>query len=188
TPQFVIFKNRSLAIDWIIYHVSTGTSGYFNFDAAAVRTLANLFTGISSTTIPVNGGYASVNGNGSTYVAYCFAPVESYSAFGSYTGNGSTDGPFVYTGFRPRWVMVKASSSTGSWYIYDSKRDTYNVATSALFPNSNSNELSIPAMDLLSNGLKLKYEATYGANYNGSGVTYVYAAFSEVAFNFARAR
>jgi hypothetical protein len=124
-----------------------------------------------------------------TYVAYCFAPVVGYSSFGSYTGNGSSDGPFVYTGFRPRWLLIKCSSVAGeSWFVLDSARSAYNVTQDYLVPNSSASESSAyNIVDFLSNGFKLKTSAA-GSAFNGSGATYVYAAFAESPFNYARAR
>ena len=129
---------------------------------------------------------------GSTYagagdtVAYCFAPVAGYSAFGSYTGNGSTDGPFVYTGFRPRFVLFKRtdSVSSGDWVVYDSARDPYNVCQNYLLPNSSGAEAVFANVDYLSNGFKLKSTGSI----NTSGGTWIYAAFAESPFQYARAR
>jgi hypothetical protein len=121
-----------------------------------------------------------------TYVAYCFAPVAGYSSFGSYTGNGSADGPFVYTGFRPRWVLVKNSSATGAWILLDSARDTYNVAGLTLTPDASTAESSNDSRwDFLSNGFKIRN--TYG-NQNNNAQTYIYAAFAEHPFATSRAR
>jgi hypothetical protein len=118
-------------------------------------------------------------------VSYCFAPVAGYSAFGSYTGNGSTDGPFVYTGFRPEFVMVKRTDSTESWYIIDAVRDPYNVSSLYLSPNGTSAEASSIFYDLVSNGFKLRTSAAYA---NASGGTYIYAAFAESPFKYSLAR
>ena len=121
-------------------------------------------------------------------VAYCFAAVAGYSAFGSYTGNGSTDGPFVYLGFRPRWIMVKQTNAGGEdWVLSDGTRDPINVVDSFLAPNSSSAEATgVGAyVDYLSNGFKIR---TDNPRYNGSGGTYIYACFAENPFKFANAR
>jgi hypothetical protein len=126
---------------------------------------------------------------GATIVAYCFAPVAGYSSFGSYTGNGSADGPFVYTGFRPRWVMIKASSSVsyGNWVLHDTSRSASNVSDKNLYPNLNNAEDGTYLIDCLSNGFKLRSGSFDGTN--GSGATYIYAAFAESPiFQYARAR
>jgi hypothetical protein len=127
------------------------------------------------------------NANGLTYVAYCFAPVAGYSAFGSYTGNGSADGSFVFCNFRPRYVLIKRTDSTSYWHIYDSVRNTYNVANSNLWANGSDAEISDAAynVDILSNGFKLR---TSDAARNASAGTYIYAAFAESPFQVSRAR
>jgi hypothetical protein len=130
-------------------------------------------------------GFANNSGN---MVAYCFAPVVGYSSFGSYTGNGSADGPFVYTGFRPRWLMIKASSAGGinnNWIIRDTARSSYNTAQAGLFPNLSNAEVASYDTDILSNGFKLRSTQD---EHNASGATYIYAAFAESPFQYARAR
>ena len=120
-------------------------------------------------------------------VAYCWAEVAGYSKFGSYTGNGSANGPFVYCGFRPRWVMIKNASATPtSWWIYDTSRNTYNQDNTVLYANTAAADLTstIYGMDILSNGFKLR-NADDG---NTSGSTIIYAAFAENPFNISRAR
>jgi hypothetical protein len=132
------------------------------------------------------GNGVEVNTNTEDYVAYVFAQIAGYSAFGSYTGNGSTDGPFIYTGFRPAFVMIKISSgSTGSWWIWDSVRNTFNVATNILAADSSGAEISPYNCDLLSNGFKLR-DAT--GQLNGNTYTIIYAAFAENPFSIALAR
>jgi hypothetical protein len=127
----------------------------------------------------------TVNDEHRKYVAYCFAEVEGFSKFSSYTGNGSADGPFVYTGFRPAFVLGKDSSSTNNWFIFDSVRDTYNVAGKILRPNLVDAELdSPPRIDLLSNGFKVRSTGLP----NDSGETYIYAAFAENPFKYSLAR
>jgi hypothetical protein len=127
------------------------------------------------------------NVSGETYVNYVFAEIAGYSAFGSYTGNGSADGPFVYTGFRPRWVMIKPTSTTGSWQILDTSRDPYNVEGNLLWANESTAELSSPPrLDGLSNGFKVR--ASSGSHPNVSGVTYIYMAFAENPFAYSLAR
>ena len=127
----------------------------------------------------------TTNQNTQLYVAYCWAAVPGYSAFGSYTGNGSTDGPFIYLGFRPRWWLVKRTDTVESWNILDSSRDPYNQAGINLYPNLTNAESSNDLADLVSNGVKLRNTWT-GANTNSG--TYIYAAFAENPFAIARAR
>jgi len=121
-------------------------------------------------------------------IAYCFAGVEGFSSIGSYTGNGSTDGPFVYTGFRPAWLLIKHTTSTESWYIFDAERSTYNAVNDYLLPNAtNAEATNVTARDhdFLSNGFKIRN--TNGAM-NTSGSVYIYAAFAENPFKNALAR
>ena len=129
------------------------------------------------------GNSSGVNGS-QNYIAYCFAPVAGFSAFGSYTGNGSSDGPFVHTGFRVAWLMIKNASTSGeTWTIYDSTRDVDNPAKQRLQPNSSDAESvgsSARFKDLLSNGFKIR--GTSGEQ-NTSGDTYIYAAFAENPFS-----
>jgi hypothetical protein len=190
-PAMMIVKRRSTTDDWAVYHSAIGATKflYLNLTSAQDTSSTRWQDTTPSSTVFSIGSSGQVNGSGSTYVAYCFAPVVGYSSFGSYTGNGSSDGPFVYTGFRPRWVMVKASTSVsfGSWRIYDSARGSYNVIQQELYANlSNSEDASNTIVDFLSNGFKLRSGAIDG--YNGSGATIIYAAFAESPFNYARAR
>ena len=118
-------------------------------------------------------------------VAYCFAPVAGYSSFGSYTGNGSTDGPFVYTGHRSRWILVKRTDSADNWAIWDTTRSTSNLSQRILLPESPDSEYdnSIYGIDVLSNGFKVR-----NTRFNTSSATFVWASFAESPFQYARAR
>jgi hypothetical protein len=131
------------------------------------------------------GTSVGTNQSGQTFVAYCFAPVAGYSAFGSYTGNASTDGPFIYLGFRPEFIMTKSTSASREWYMYDAARDTYNVATNYLRANTSAAEGSFTSYDMVSNGFKLRSSDTA---FNGSGETYIYMAFAEFPFKYSLAR
>jgi hypothetical protein len=126
-----------------------------------------------------------VNQNTEKFVAYCFAPVAGYSAFGSYTGNGSADGPFVYTGFRPRYVLIKDSTQAFNWIVLDTSRDPYNVSQNYLLPNSSAAEGSTTLLDILSNGFK--YRVAGGAG-NTTNDVIIYAAFAENPFKYSLAR
>jgi hypothetical protein len=120
------------------------------------------------------------------YVAYCFAEVEGFSKFGSYTGNGSTDGPFVYTGISACVRTIKDTNATNNWEMIDATRNPYNVANGRLFPSASSAEsTSENTMDLLSNGFK--FRDTYGGG-NASGINYIYMAFAENPFKNSLAR
>jgi hypothetical protein len=186
-PKLIIIKARNQAYNWDIYHagISNAKDGRLIFTTAAFST-ANAPFGTVDPTSSVFTMYQTSYGNNVDCVAYCFAPVEGYSAFGSYTGNGSTDGPFIYTGFRPRWVMIKCTNTTGSWILFDALRPGYNVITHTLTANSaNAEVTSNPWLDFVSNGLKLRLNSV---GTNGSGNTYIYAAFAENPFKYARAR
>jgi len=196
-PQMIIVKNRNTSsYGWFVWHTAFGAASntdYINLNLTDAKGSGGAVS-MWNTTMPTSsvfsvGTYGGVNGNTNTYVAYCFAPVAGYSAFGSYTGNGSTDGPFVYLGFRPRWVMIKASSTGGAgydWFIYDTARDTYNVCTKDLEANLSSAEDGYSAdIDVTANGFKLR---NGNGGTNGSSVTYIYMAVAENPFKYSLAR
>lgn len=188
-PSFVIFKSRSAAATyWLVYSSTIGNASYLSLQTtdaavAGTTTFLNSTTPTSSLITLGNGG--SINSNGATYVAYCWTPIAGFSAFGSYTGNGSADGPFIYTGFRPKYVLWKVTSTTGNWVVADSSRDLYNPESNYLIPNTSGAEGSATLMDFLSNGFKLR---TAGGGTNGSGENIIYAAFAETPFKYANAR
>lgn len=194
--DFAILKNRTTAgTDWVVWHrsVTSGNGKYLYLDltnalsgpaGTPVWNSSNTTTQSSSTTFTI-GANSIVNAN--NMLMYCFAAVAGYSAFGSYTGNGSADGPFVFTGFRPRYVLIKRTDAADNWYCQDSSRGTYNANTYDLFPNlSNAEQNSVAYnTDFLSNGFKLR---TSDASINASGGKYIYAAFAENPFKYALAR
>ena len=187
-PSLIITKSRSNAQSWGVYHIDVGIDKYLLLDSTASTVSNSGIWGSSaptSTVFSVPGNVGLNNFNAWNYVAYCFAPVEGYSAFGSYTGNGSTDGPFVYTGFRPRWLMIKKSTATGSWAIIDAVRGSYNITTGSLFAESTNAEDTRGFLDILSNGFKIT--STIG-DVNQSGQTHLVAAFAEHPFKTSRAR
>jgi hypothetical protein len=189
-PAMVITKERGAVGSWGVYHtgLTTPASQYLNLQTTGAATTNTSYWGNTNPTSTVvtlgNGTMMALN---TTMVMYCFAPVAGYSAFGSYTGNGSTDGTFVYTGFRPKFVMFKRSSSTGDWGMWDTSRNTYNESTSRLSANSSAAELNQAAttIDILSNGVKFR---TADSDINASGSTYIYMAFAEVPFKNSLAR
>jgi hypothetical protein len=189
-PQFLIVKQRNGINNWWVYHQSLGASQYINLETTgAAATAGTVWNNTNPTSTVFSIG--SVTSNGNT-VAYCFAPVAGYSSFGSYTGNGnaSNDGPFVYTGFRPRWVMIKSTSS-GNWTIFDALRVGYNVDNEVVYPNlaSGSGVDNDRRIDILSNGFKIRNTAFGSTDINGTtATTYIYAAFAEAPFQYARAR
>jgi hypothetical protein len=123
--------------------------------------------------------------NAAGMICYAFAPVAGYSAFGSYVANGSTDGVFVFCGFRPRFFLIKDTTSANDWLIYDTARNPYNLAGLELLPNSSGAEATGNRFDILSNGFKIRGS---GGAHNTNGNTYIYAAFAETPAKFSLAR
>jgi hypothetical protein len=186
-PSMVIVKKRSAIENWVVYHTSVGATKYLALNLTnAEATSATRWNDTAPTsTVFSIGTSGNVNDNTGTYVAYCFAPVAGYSAFGKYTGNGSADGPFVYTGFRPRFVLMKYTNTTSYWIIFDTVRSTYNLVTAGLRPNDSAIEnTNLFFIDSLSNGFKVRDSG----GLNGSGDTTIYAAFAENPFKYALAR
>jgi hypothetical protein len=186
-------RDAASAARWAVQHTSLtaaqllalNTTAAVHTEGAGAGSTFNVTKAGSS--VFTLGDYGDSNANTGTYVAYCFAPVAGYSAFGSYTGNGTSDGPFVYTGFRPRWVIFKSTTAATGWFIWDSATNTYNVATKYLAANTSDAEGTYTGLDILSNGLKAR--SSSGADgFNQSGQTYIYAAFAESPFQYARAR
>ncbi len=188
TPQFVIFKCRSNNESWNVYHVSIPAGYDVRLNATNGLLNENNYNTFTSSVLSVNGN-DPVNHSAWTYVAYCWAPVAGFSQFGSYTGNGSNDGPFVYTGFRPKFLMFKRTDTTGDWGMYDTSRDPYNLSYHLLRANTSAVEdtgnVPLVTMDLLSNGIK--FRGTW-SDMNASGGTYIYMAFAENPFKYANAR
>jgi len=191
-PSVVLVKGRNDPGQWWMYHSAMGNTKYIwlnNTSGSQTGSGTNAFadTAPTSTVFTVGTSFASsspiVN-----WVAYCFAPIAGYSAFGSYTGNGSSDGPFVYLGFRPKWIMIKRSDATTDWTLLDTARDTYNGMLKILYPDSSSNEdASSIRLDSVSNGFKIRISSA-SQNYNTSSGTYIYMAFAEHPFKNALAR
>jgi hypothetical protein len=185
-PKMVIIKNRTAgSTAWNVYQASIPSGNLLSLNSTAASFAnTNRITAVSSTTFSI-GTDGDVNGSTNSHVAYCWAEIAGFSKFGSYTGNGSTDGPFVYTGFRPKFVMIKRTDSTENWQIVDSSRDIYNVAINTLFPNLSNAESGGVQYDLLSNGFKVKSSTGGG---NTSGGTYIYMVFAEAPFKNSLAR
>ncbi len=181
-PQVIIIKDRSEAAAWIVYHHVNGNGKLLKLNTTdAVATESTVFNDTTPTSSVFTIGSANnTNKNDNNFIAYCFTPIQGYSKFGSYTGNGSTDGPFIYTGFKPAFLIVKRYDTTGNWLMYDNKRDIDNEALSYLLPNKNDAEsTAATGLDLLSNGFKLRIS---GGSWNGSGNNYIYMAFAEHPF------
>ena len=184
----MIVKSRNNTFSWSIYHKDLGNTRWLEFAATTGYTGSAWNSTDPTSTVFSIGNDAGTNNNTTTYVAYCFAEVEGFSKFGSYTGNGSADGPFLYFGFRPAFFLVKRSSASGEgWWIYDDKRDTFNIVDNILEANSSNAEISggTYPVDFLSNGLKIR---GLNALLNTSGATYVFMALASNPFKFALAR
>ena len=184
-PKWIIVKARNTTDNWEVYHASLGAEKYIELNLTAAQGVS---TAIWNDTEPTSsvfsiGNNSGVNTNGNPYIAYCFAEKKGFSRFGSYTGNGNADGAFVYTGFKPAWLMVKRSSAAGdNWIMWDNKRDEFNVTERKLEANDSGAEAinaSSNKVDFLSNGFKMR---TLSAGNNASGSTYIYMAFAENPF------
>ena len=177
-PKMIIVKTRNVAQTWGVWHTSIGFGNYLRLDSTAATAAANLVTATSSTTFST---YQNHHATSDTLIAYCFAEVKGYSKFGSYTGNGSADGTFVYTGFKPAFLIIKESSAAGAqWYMYDNKTAPFNLVNENLFPNlSNATNSGNNQVDFYSNGFKMRSSNT---DTNNSGNTYIYMAFAENPF------
>ena len=187
-PSMMFVKNRTTATGWIVYHASVGNTGALILNGTnATVTSSDYWNNTTPTSSQFTVGISNAgNQSGNSLVAYLFAEVAGFSKFGSYTGNGSADGPFVFCGFRPAFVMIKSSSSAvGNWLIQNSKTLGYNPSNSELYANLSNAETTADRTDLLSNGFKPRINS---AENNSSGVTYIYAAFAENPFKYALAR
>jgi hypothetical protein len=188
-PSLMILFNRSSVGEHPVYSSVIGASNYLYIQGTNASAA---YSGFFNNTEPTStvfsiGSDSRVNGSGNSLVAYCFSAVAGYSAFGSYTGNGSTDGPFIYTGFRPRFVMVKNTTNSAgatNWAMQDSSRNGYNP-NKTLYANATSAEDSSAYFDILSNGFKVR--DTF-RDVNTSGDTYIYACFAESPFKTSLAR
>jgi hypothetical protein len=183
-PQFVTAKRRNDTSSWYTWFEGI-TSNYAIFlnDTNAQQNDGNL-TAVSATTITAADGIMC--DSGVTFVAYCFHSVEGYSKFGSYVGNNNADGTFIYLGFRPKYIIIKASSTTDSWVIYDSARDTVNDgdADLRLHADNDPGDSETGKLDFLSNGVKIRIAGTA----MNEAHTYIYLAFAETPFKYSNAR
>ena len=181
-PAMIFVKGRDQVTNWNSWHKSFSDNQFITLDRTnAVSSDANTFpdaSDMTSSTFEI-GSASWVNGNNNTFVAYCFAEIEGYSKMETYTGNGNADGPFVYTGFKPAWVMIKGTSSSREWFLFDNKRDTFNVVNKYVKAESTDAEASSTFGDFCSNGFKVRSD---GASYNTNGQTFIYMAFAESPF------
>ena len=198
-PEWVIVKSRTDAERWAVFHTSISNGYIYLNDTFALQTGnaderfgdSSSVVVPSSTVVTLGANNSDVNENGDNYIMYCFHSVEGYSRFGSYTGNGSTDGTFVYLGFRPAFLLYKRTDSTGNWLIDDNKTQTFNPDSNYLLADSSDAEGDTTTntaghvFDMLSNGFKMRN--TNSAR-NASGANYIYIAFASAPFKYANAR
>lgn len=186
TPALVIAKGREVTNNWVVWHESlTAQNYYLHLETTGSQVQNSAFFSAFSDTTFTLGNSTHINSASKTNIAYCWSEIDGYSKFGSYTGNGSTNGAFVYLGFRPAFVLTKRINSTSNWTILDFAREGYNVDNDPLYPNLTNAEGTTDLADLLSNGFKLR--STDGG-VNASGGVYIYAAFAENPFKNSLAR
>jgi len=188
-PSLIIVKNRTNAADWFVGSTTSGVSfnwatDYFRLNEAAAKGTdsgGNLFGAVPTDSVFTPGTNNDMNGSNNNYVAYLFGNKQGVSKVGSYIGNANADGPFVYLGFKPRFVMTKRTDNTSDWVLMDSKRNPFNVMDTDLFANSTDADTTASnySVDFLSNGWK--FRGTSGGK-NASGGTYIYMAFAENPF------
>jgi hypothetical protein len=181
-PHIIISKEKTGSVnDWTIYHhkntAAPETDSLILNETNATADQNTHWNDTAPTSSVFTVGSGSVtNRNNSTYVYYLFSEKQGYSKFGGYTGNGNADGAFIYTGFKPAWIMIKQSDGANGWNIYDNKRNTFNVMDKFILANTTAAEASYSVIDFLSNGIKLRNTAS---SFNTSAKAYVYFAFAE---------
>ncbi len=184
-PSLVLVKQRGSTTGWVMWHTSIPATNYIPWSYAGSSTSGTTYWNSTAPTSSVFslGTSTDVNANAGTYVAYLWANVDGFSKVGSFTGNGSSDGPFVYCGFKPRWLMLHSGDS---WLIFDSTRDTYNPTATTLWSNlSNAESANYVPQDFFSNGFKIRSSST---STNTSGGTVYFVAFAESPFKYSLAR
>jgi hypothetical protein len=189
-PEMIIRKDRDAATNWSVFHASMGTGNgnlslFLNTTSAQDGGQGFMNNTAPTSTVFTQGDQGFVGVNGRDYISYCFHSVDGYSKVGSYTGNGSADGPFVHCGFRPAFVLIKNKDATQNWQIFDNKRDPYNAVGRYIIPNTSAAEGGANGLpiDFLSNGFKPRHSGSY-INDN----TLIYIAFAETPFKFSNAR
>jgi len=186
-PKMILVKKRSAIQSWSAYHASLANTQYLVLDTtAAAATLATMWNSTTPTsTVFSVGTDGNVNASTATYVAYCFSEVAGYSKIGSYTGNGSADGPFVYCGFIPKFIMVKRTDAAFGWFMWDTTRSPYNQVQVYLQANATTAEQTFGSLDALANGFKIRGAPN---DFNASASTQIFMAFAENPFKLSLAR
>jgi len=180
-PKMIIVKLRSSAGDWTVYNSVIGNTNFLRLNGTLASTSQATYWNNTSPTSSVFtvGSAGDVNTSSGTHIAYCFAEKKGFSAMGSYQGSGNSDGPMIYTGFKPAMVIFKRTDSTSNWTIYDTTRDSFNVMEDKLHPNTSGAESDFTGLDFLSNGFKFR---TTEPTFNASGATFIYMAFASNPF------
>jgi hypothetical protein len=183
-PNFIIIKNRSEVKDWTVYHGANTSAPetdalFLNLTDATIDNAGYWNDTAPTSSIITVGDNTKVNSSGEQHVAYCFAEKQGYSKFGSYTGNGNADGPMVYCGFKPAWLMYKTTGGINNWNLLDNKRSPTNVVDKNFYPDSSNAEMTSTKADFLSNGFKIR---TSDNQSNTSGTAYIYMAFASSPF------
>tara|TARA_B110000967_G_C18759976_1_gene497290 strand:- start:21 stop:1067 length:1047 start_codon:yes stop_codon:yes gene_type:complete len=183
SPKMIILKQTNTSKDWMIYHKYTNPNGtgsqyYLHLNSSDGKASnATMWQNTDPTSSLFSlGSSSNVNGSSDTYIAYCFAEVQGYSKISSYVGNGNVDGSFIYTGFKPAYVIAKRTDGASNWNQFDNKRFGFNVKNPLLYPNLTNLEADDVFIDLLSNGFKWR---TTNGDINASGGSYIYMAFAE---------
>ena len=179
-PGLIIVKSRSATDDWYVFHSSLGATKRVQLNTdAVVTTGTSVWNSTSPTSTVFTIGNGNPNSSSVTYVAYCFAEVEGYSKISEFTGSGYADGSFVYCGFKPSWILLRRYEASRNWYLYDAARDTYNTVGNVLYPDLPNAESSSDALDIVSNGFKMR---TTNTSTNGSNDKILFVAFAEHPF------
>jgi hypothetical protein len=187
----IFVKRLNASVNWAVYNANIGNTNFLQLNTT-VNSTAQGGNNFWNSTTPTStvfsvGTVTDTNASGGTYVAYCWAEVPGFSKIGTYVGNGNADGPFVYTGFRPEYYILKNITNAQSWSVQDTARSPFNVASAVLLPNSSAAEATgTDLVDILSNGFKIRHSSS-GTN-NNNGDTYLYMAFAEMPTTYANAR
>ncbi|WP_415061419.1 SPRY domain-containing protein [Bdellovibrio sp.] len=188
-PKMILVKNRDYSGSWVVYHKSlTSAAYYLLLNSTAVQTnTSNMWNSVApSSSVFTLGNDGFTNRSGNFHIAYCFAEIEGFSKIGSYAGNASADGPFIWCGFKPQWIMIKSlSGGAENWEIFDATRTPINPSSTSLKANLDNSETTLSSFDVLSNGFKIRDSAT---RINGSGYTYVFIAFADVPGKYSLAK
>ena len=182
-PDWILSKDISASGDWNVYHDSFANQERAKLNTTAAKTTnTSIYASLPTSSVINVGTGGNINTSGNSHIFYCFAEKQGYSKFGSYTGNGNVDGPFIYTGFKPAWVMIKRTDGASDWSMMDNKRpNEFNVVQNYLKAQASDAEQTDDSfnIDILSNGWKTRYN---NGNYNASGGSYIYMVFAESPF------